>query len=365
MLRILKKAKSPTRAPNRAALVDYSQYGQSLILEQLITEDTPPIVVDIGAHDGINGSNSRLLLEQGWRGLLVEPVPSVFSRLRANSAEFRDVSLVEAACSDHAGMAFLYLGKDGAASQMSSLSRHPEILHNVTNTSIEVRTTTLADLVSDHAIPADFGVLLVDTEGWDLAVLRGLDRMRARPRIIVTEEFGATNEEKYAFLAERNYQFVGAWGYDSFWVSGSHPADTTSLQFPIRRLPASWLPQQPPGSSGRVMLDDYSMPGVCVIGWAWTQIDKQPEPNVALTLSSVDSPQRYLFQAWRIPRPNVAAAFGSEELLMSGYRAHVDVPSGVYDVRVIQLGDRTYTNDFAGRLRIAVRAERLEARESV
>jgi hypothetical protein len=204
-------------------------------------------------------------------------------------------------------------------------------------------------------------VLLVDTEGWDLTVLRGLDQMRARPRIIVTEEFGGTNEEKYAFLSERNYRFVGAWGFDSFWISASHPADITSLQFPIRRLPPNWLPQQQPGSSGQVTLDDHLLPGVSVVGWAWTEIDKEPERTVVLALSPVDSPQRYFFQAWRIPRPDVAAAFNSEKLLMSGYRAHVDAPAGVYELRVIQIGAGTYTNDFAGRLRIQARAERLKA----
>jgi hypothetical protein len=76
-----------------------------------------------------------------------------------------NVSIVEAACSDTAGTADIYLGKDGVMPQMSSLSRHPEILHNVTDAPIEVRTTTLADLVSGHAMPDDFGVLLVDTEG--------------------------------------------------------------------------------------------------------------------------------------------------------------------------------------------------------
>jgi len=360
-----KKATETMKGSNSMALVDYSQYGQGLILEQLITDDTPRVVVDIGAHDGIDGSNSRVLLEQGWRGLLVEPVPSVFARLRSNSTGFHNVSLVEAACSDSAGTAFIYLGKDGAAPQMSSLSRHPEILNNVTDTPISVRTTTLADLISDHAIPEDFGALLVDTEGWDLTVLRGLDQTRARPRIIVTEEFGETNDEKYAFLSERNYRFVGAWGFDSFWIRGSHPVDTTSLRFPIRRLPAGRFPREQPSSSGQVMLDNPPMPGVCVIGWAWTEIDKQPEPTVALALSPVDSPQRYFFQAWRMPRPDVAAAFNSEKLLMSGYRAPVDVPPGVYNLRVIQLGAQTYTNDFAGRLRIDARAEPLRDREGL
>ena len=347
------------------ALVDYSQFGQAFILEQLITDDMPRIVIDIGAHDGISGSNSRRLLEEGWRGVLVEPIPSVFSRLQTNSAGFPNISLVEAACSDRAGTALIHLGSDGPNYQRSSLSRDPEIIGNLTDEAIRVRTTTLAELVSDHAIPRDFGVLLIDTEGWDLTILRGLAQIEARPRIIVTEEFSATNEEKYRFLSQLNYQIAGAWGFDSFWISQSHPANTSSLGFPIQPLPEDWLLDRQASGAGRVELDDHRLPQLGVIGWGWTEIDKEPESNIAVALHCVDSPKRYLFQAWRMPRPDVASYFGSEKLLMSGYRAYLDVPPGIYDLRVIQEGCGIYTNDFAARVRIDTRAERLKPEDGL
>lgn len=333
------------------SLVDYSQFGQSLILEQLITPSTPRIVVDIGAHDGLSGSNSRALLEQGWRGLLVEPIPSIFAELQRNCADLPNVRLVQAACSDRTGSASIRLGTDGPKPQMSSLSQDDRILNNLTTESIEVTTTTLADLLSAHEIPADFGVLLIDTEGLDLTVLRGLDHTQSRPRIIVTEDFVGTNPEKYAFLNDRNYRRAGFWGADSFWISAAHDASLTTLQLPVRRLPDDWTPPGILGDAGRALIDATRLPN-CIVGWAWTQLDQEPSRDVTLALYGGDPAHCYFFEARRTPRSDVATFFHSDALLMSGFRAPVDVAPGVYDVTIMQHGSDTYANTPLGRIRL-------------
>jgi hypothetical protein len=76
-------------AHNRSMLIDYSQHGQALILQQLITADTPRVLVDIGAHDGITGSNSRALIEQGWHAVLVEPYRPCSRNSRKITSHFR------------------------------------------------------------------------------------------------------------------------------------------------------------------------------------------------------------------------------------------------------------------------------------
>jgi len=333
-------------------MVDYSQYGQALILQQLITPDTPRILVDIGAHDGISGSNSRALLEQGWRGLLVEPLPAIFTNLLDNSRSLHNVTCVQAACSDRDGTASIYIGKDGGAGQMSSLSRDPEILPNLSKQSVDVPTITLSTLFAKHAIPKDFGVLLIDTEGWDLTVLRGLENAASRPRIIATEDFVSTNQEKYLLLEKLQYRGAGNWGSDSIWVSELQRVDVSTLAFPVYRLPESWEPQGVCASPGRVMFDEGASLGRTVTGWAWSRADEAPQENIVIGLRSVGLDQEHFFQAWRTPRPDVAAAFKSTRLLMSGFRAHVDVPEGTYDLTVIQQGDGWHSSDRAGRISI-------------
>jgi FkbM family methyltransferase len=331
-------------------LMDYSQHGQALVIEQMITEDTPRVFIDVGAHDGLTGSNSRRLLEQGWRGVLIEPVPAVFSRLERNCSGFEMATLVQAACSDHRGTARIRIGRDGACGQLSSLSSHPVIAENLTQESIEVNTTTLPDVISEYRIPQDFGVLLVDTEGWDLTVLRTLEGTSVRPRIIVTEEFAATDREKYAFLSQLKYRFAGTWGSDSLWIRQDHPADITSLRLPIRRLPDHWIPPGNLVGGGQTFIDYNPSFGSCMAGWACRPTGGSLEQNVAILLQKVDSPQRYGFLAWRVPRQDVADYLKSPDLLMAGYRAPLDIPQGEYEVRIIQFGNGVHTNDAAGRL---------------
>lgn len=75
----------------------YSQNNE----EEIITEffgDRKGNFLDIGAYDGIAMSNTRKLLENGWAGVLVEPMWTSFEKLCENCRPFQErVKLVMAA----------------------------------------------------------------------------------------------------------------------------------------------------------------------------------------------------------------------------------------------------------------------------
>jgi len=55
----------------------YSQnLEQNYILEYF--KDRRGTFIDIGANDGLTLSNTRALVELGWRGVFVEPSPMAF-----------------------------------------------------------------------------------------------------------------------------------------------------------------------------------------------------------------------------------------------------------------------------------------------
>lgn len=335
-------------------MVDYSQHEQALILRQLITRDTPKILVDIGAHDGLCGSNSRELLEHGWCGLLVEPMPSVFERLVQNSKSFRNVEVVNAACGDHDGSARIRIGKDGADGQMASFSSDPSILENLTEECLEVPVRTLKTLFSEYRIPNDFGVLLVDTEGWDFTVLQGLRNTNSRPRIIVTEDLSTTDKQKGSLLSGLGYSCAGSWGGDSFWIANWHEVNRARLHLPVLKLPAKWKPWGKAVASGLAKVDEDASFRYTIAGWAWNEDFRYPETEVIISLRAAGAKQVDSFRAWSLPRPDVAAAFKSPPLLMSGFRANVNVPPGDYEVTVVQQGRRNYTAIVAGQFSLPV-----------
>src|ERR1700743_3764427 len=60
------------------------------------------IFVDIGAHDGITGSNTFFFEALGWAGICFEPIPELFQQLSSN----RKCILKQMALSDKIGEAY-------------------------------------------------------------------------------------------------------------------------------------------------------------------------------------------------------------------------------------------------------------------
>lgn len=64
-------------------MTTYAQYGEDTIVDALLGGLARSTVVDIGAGDGLEISNSRLFRERGWRTVLVEPDPRHHEALAA------------------------------------------------------------------------------------------------------------------------------------------------------------------------------------------------------------------------------------------------------------------------------------------
>lgn len=80
-------------------MTDYSQDGQQEVFARRLAGRRGRLL-DVGAHDGTTGSNSRALIEAGWGGVLIEPCPAfagLASRLWAGRA---DVAVICAAVAD-------------------------------------------------------------------------------------------------------------------------------------------------------------------------------------------------------------------------------------------------------------------------
>jgi FkbM family methyltransferase len=112
----------------------------------------------------------------------------VFAQLKENHKPFPDVTLLQTACSDRSGVAIMRVGIDGEAGQLSSISESSAIASNLTSTSLRVSPVTLGDVFEKGRVASDFGVLLVDAEGFELRILQGLGGVAQRPRVIVTED---------------------------------------------------------------------------------------------------------------------------------------------------------------------------------
>jgi FkbM family methyltransferase len=151
--------------------------------------------IEAGANDGIEQSNT-LYLERyrGWRGLLVEPLPELAARCRAN----RPRCIVETAALvsfDHPSatvimrdcglMSMVKGGMKSEAEELEHLRRGSEI-QKVETREIVCPARTLSAILDQHRIER-VDLLSLDVEGYELNALKGLDLSRHRPRLMLVE----------------------------------------------------------------------------------------------------------------------------------------------------------------------------------
>lgn len=171
-------------------------------------EDLPklvpaPMFVKVGANDGITADpcSDVLLANVQWHGLLIEPVPYCFERLRENFRDPQRFSLAQVCIGATADSASFYYVDEKAIDSLPHLppgydqlgafdrSHIVESLDGVLEPFIiecAVSVCGLSDVIRKNGIEA-VHLLHVDTEGHDLEVLKTLDFAEHAPTVIFIE----------------------------------------------------------------------------------------------------------------------------------------------------------------------------------
>lgn len=194
----LKRTRAYRAAKHVAAAVGYPIYfPESEWLSRVRGE---VFFVQIGAHDGLTGDHIHsFVLSRGWHGIAVEPVPALFRRLEMNYRG-TGVRAVNAAVGATDGrLTFYSLRPDANPAlpswydQIGSFRRdvvlsHADAIPDIAERiePIEVECLTLSTLLARYRVER-IDVLLIDTEGYDLVVLREVDFARYGPRLVIYE----------------------------------------------------------------------------------------------------------------------------------------------------------------------------------
>jgi FkbM family methyltransferase len=201
---------------------DFSQYGeQPIILDYFERHPgAPRYCVDAGAFDGITGSNSRALFLIGWSGVLVEPDPRTFARLKHLYADRADVTCLRKALSDKVRLRRMQFtdGPPGTKqedqwqyAQVNTLSKPFAMMYKrdydyIYRTSW-IWTTTLMRALRKANAPRDMGFMSIDCEGEDIKVVKQFDFSRYRPRLLCLESDENTRNLFLDILAPYGYTY--------------------------------------------------------------------------------------------------------------------------------------------------------------
>lgn len=199
-----------TTPPCDAGRPSYGLDELDLRLIAALGDEPPGFFVELGAHDGVTQSNSVLLEKRGWKGLLIEANPASYARC----VKARPGMIVEhAACvaADFAGshvlltdvgLMALTTRSSISASEREDWLQRGEGFARRKRQDIAVRAVTMTSLLDQHGINR-VDLLLLDVEGAEVDVLRGLDFTRHAPRLILAED--AYTDEVETYLAGHGY----------------------------------------------------------------------------------------------------------------------------------------------------------------
>lgn len=203
----------------------YSQFGEDIEVLNFFQNKNSGYYVEIGANDGLRGSNTVLLEQNGWKGLLIEANPdliSIAAQLRPNSTIINCAVLA----SKNIGTIDFYQVKgspphlDGLSTIMDTENFIPRIIsYGGEIKKIRVPATTLNDLLVHYKAPSSFEFLSIDVEGAELEVLKGFSIDRFTPRIILIEDnsYGADISIRN-YLQQYGYIRVHRTGVNDWYV---------------------------------------------------------------------------------------------------------------------------------------------------
>lgn len=189
--------------------MDYSQHGEGKILSQILG-DYKGVLISLGENDGKTLSNVLHLIEQGWKGYLVEPSEMPFSKLKELHKDNELVKCFNYGIGTYDGESFFYesgehLGK-GDSSLLSSIDES-EIKrwgNTCTFTKKVIKLKTWESFKKDAGFrKAD--LISIDCEGVDYDILTQIDFNALKTKVVIVESNSVDNQKYINWMS--NYGF--------------------------------------------------------------------------------------------------------------------------------------------------------------
>jgi len=171
--------------------MSYSQFGEDKLIEKFFENRTGSLL-DIGANDGRTISNSLLLIEKGWSGVLVEASPIAFKKLKREHENNENVFCINKCLSDQNGKTTFYHNIDhygkGDTDLLSTIVRSSfeDSSRWFKFSSFEIECFDFKTFYESLPIKK-FNFLSIDIEGMDLSLLKQMNLLELGVEVLVIE----------------------------------------------------------------------------------------------------------------------------------------------------------------------------------
>jgi FkbM family methyltransferase len=194
------------------------QFLQDMIAYLYLPKKKNGFFIDIGAHDGLVGSNTYIFEQLGWKGICVEPQPDIFNKLLKR---FRKCDCYNVAISSETNENARFFKAHGA-SALSGLDTgitetHRDWAREYGKTEIiTIQTMTFGDLMNKYPEITEIDFMSIDAEGHEMEILKTINFEKYKFNILTVE---ANDPERICeFLGDKGYRQLMGLGEDVLFV---------------------------------------------------------------------------------------------------------------------------------------------------
>ncbi len=222
--------------------VSYAQNGEDYVLRDVfdkLVRIEHPTYIDIGAHHPIINNNTYLFYTTGSHGVLVEPNPDFTDLLKKTRP--RDVVLdVGIGAFGEEKEVDYYVMWEGDG-QLNTFSPEAAKEHHVRKV-IKRKLVDVNKVLEQYFPGVGPDLFSVDTEGFDLTILKSLDFGKFRPRVVIAEtvaDGGEMEHEIVELMTSKNYDVRGGTWVNTVFVDREYLAKEWKWKSSARAAPSA------------------------------------------------------------------------------------------------------------------------------
>lgn len=202
----------------------YGQFGEDKYLSNFFDNNYKGICIDVGASDGIGGSNTYYFENNGWDSLCIEPIPESFNM--CNNLRKHTINCCVSNY-DNTNIDFNIVRlHNNNVSAISSLiiddrliESHKDLINNIEKISVKVKS--LNTIFQEENISKNIDFISIDTENTEIDVLKGLDFNNYNVKFLIIENnFNENIIENY--LKTQNFKKINRIAVNDLYVNNDY-----------------------------------------------------------------------------------------------------------------------------------------------
>ena len=195
----------------------YSQRGEDLVLDKLLGRKRKGFYVDIGANDPHRFSNTKRFYRRGWSGINVEPDADNYQKLVL--ARKRDCNLNIGIGESESNLNFYkFIPHTLSTFSKEEADEYIKQGYKLENT-VVVPVRRLEQVFTENC-KGEIDFMSVDTEGFDMVVLRSNNWEMFRPKLICIESVAHTMSGEDNVKEDNHEEFLAGIGYTKVYDNG-------------------------------------------------------------------------------------------------------------------------------------------------